>query len=820
MQGGAFPLGVDIGTTFTAAALWRAGRVETVPLGNRSNLVPSLLFLRDDGTFLVGEAAVRRGIADPTREAREFKRRMGDDIPVRLGEQGFPAHELMGHLLRWVVDTAAEREGGRPSHVVLTCPAEWEDYRRGLLAQVAAAAGLGDVGLLPEPVAAATWYCAQERVEPGALIGIYDFGGGTFDASVVRKTETGVEIHGTPGGDDALGGVDLDHVLFRHVATAAGLDPAVLNPDDSATASALAQLFAAIVDAKETLSGDVEAIVPVLLPGLKRDVVITRTEFESLVRPQLLSTVEIFGQVVSRAGADPEQLRAVLLVGGSSRIPLVTQLLRAELGIRVAVDAHPKYLVSLGAAIAAAPRVAPVVAHPGWPPPPVVEIAAPARDPQPVVPPPSPAEPVAPAPVKLPVDLAETGLTAPTDVKITVPQAPGIERPPVTDRDEPVVVRTRGAGEADYFRRGRRAAVIVFVAVALGLAAIVAVALHGAADGTGGAAPSLEVNPPAEPGVPAPPSVGTAALTGQVVGDPAGVDTMRALTTLPSGDLVSVGVSLDQRPRAWVRRGETWQPVPLPDTGHGLMAGVAAARSGGKTRLVAVGWVGGGERHQAAVWVSADGTGWRLLDLSPDLGADGMRELTAVVATAAGDFLAVGEDRRADPADGDTAVFRSADGEVWQRVAASGLDGLGPQEVRRIIQTRSGKFVAIGSTLQGALRVPTVWTSDDGAHWQPTGTAPSSPTGTPALWALQEQPDGSLLTCGSVGPVDELAVGCWIQRDDTSWEPLDVVPDHGSAIPVHLYDLTTAPDGIMVVGTARVPSAVHAAAWTLRVQPR
>ncbi len=127
MAGGAFPLGVDIGTTFTAAALWRAGRVETVPVGNRSNLVPSLLFRRDDGTFLVGEAAVRRGIADPTREAREFKRRMGDDTPIWMGDQGFLAHELMGPLLRWVVDTVAEREGGRPSPVVLTCPAEWED---------------------------------------------------------------------------------------------------------------------------------------------------------------------------------------------------------------------------------------------------------------------------------------------------------------------------------------------------------------------------------------------------------------------------------------------------------------------------------------------------------------------------------------------------------------------------------------------------------------------------------------------------------------------------------------------------------------------
>ncbi len=673
-------------------------------------------------------------------------------------------------------------------------------------------------------------------MEPGALIGIYDFGGGTFDASVVRKTETGVEIHGTPGGDDSVGGVDLDHTLFRHVAAAAGfdpaqldpaqldpaqldpaqLDPAQLGPDDPATASALAQVFAAVVEAKEALSDDVEAVVPVLLPGLTRHVVITRTELESLVRPRILSTVEIFGQVVQRAGAAPERLHAVLLVGGSSRIPLVAALLRAELGIRVAVDAHPKYTVSLGAAVAAAPRVAPAAARPAGAPPPVVEAVAAALGTQPAGSPPPPSAPA----VIAPVNLVETGLTTPTDVKVIV------ERLLVTDRDKPVVVRTRGVGEPEYTSRGRRAAVIVFVVVTLGIATVAAFALRGAGTNAGTRAPEPSASPPTATGAaPLPsagtaallPGAGTAALAGQVVGEPAGVDTMRALTALPSGDLVSVGVSLDQRPRAWLRRGPAWQPVLLGDAGPGVMAGVAATRSGARPRVVAVGGVGTHTRRRAAVWVSADGTGWQLLDPSPDLTADGMGELTAVVATATGGFVAVGEDRRADPTDGDVAVFRSADGQGWQRVAATGLDGLGPQEMHRIIQTRAGTFIAIGSTLQGARRVPTVWTSDDGTHWHPTAAAPSSPAGTPALWALQEQPDSSLLACGSVGPVDELSVGCWIQRDGSSWEPLDVVPEQGSATPVHLYDLAPARDGLVVVGTARTPTGVDAAAWTLRV---
>lgn len=361
-----YPLGVDVGTTFTAAALWRDGRVQTVPLGNRSHAVPSVVYLREDGTLLIGEAAVRRGIAEPGRAAREFKRRIGDDVPLLLGGHGFAAHELTGHVLRWVVDRVSELQGGPPEHIVLTYPAEWGDYRRGLYLEAARAAGFGRVGLLAEPVAAATWYATQERVEPDSLIGIYDFGGGTFDASVVCKTSTGVEIYGEPGGDDAIGGIDFDHALFRYVGQSAGVDFSGLDAGDPAIAAALANLLASVVDAKEALSADSEAVVPVLLPGLTTQVLLTRADFEALIRSQVLETVEVFGRVVRQAGVDPDSLHAVLLVGGTSRIPLVREMLTTELGIpaaRVAVDAHPKYTVCLGAAIVEPPGL--VWADPG-----------------------------------------------------------------------------------------------------------------------------------------------------------------------------------------------------------------------------------------------------------------------------------------------------------------------------------------------------------------------------------------------------------------------------------------------------------------------
>src|SRR6266511_327715 len=111
----------------------------------------------------------------------------------------------------------------RCTHAVWSAMPAWNAIKPVVRPVPAASAGLQDVGLLPEPVAAATWYAAQERVATDSLIGVYALGGGTFDASVVRKTGTGFEIVGEAGGDDAVGGIDFDHALLRHVGATAGI---------------------------------------------------------------------------------------------------------------------------------------------------------------------------------------------------------------------------------------------------------------------------------------------------------------------------------------------------------------------------------------------------------------------------------------------------------------------------------------------------------------------------------------------------------------------------------------------------------------------
>jgi actin-like ATPase involved in cell morphogenesis len=355
----AYHLGIDIGTTYSAAAVWRDGQLTVANLGERAPVIPSLLFLAEDGELLVGEAAERRGPSDPRRMAREFKRRVGDPTPVIVGGAPYSADALMSKLLRWVVDRVVAIEGGRPESVAISYPANWGAFKQDLLAQEIRLADLGDgidVATLTEPEAAAIYYASQERVAEGAVVAVYDLGGGTFDVAVLRKVANGWHILGEPEGIERLGGIDFDEAVFQHVTATLGDEYEALDPEDDATLQALLRLRRECVEAKEALSEDTDATIPVLLPGIQRDVRLTRVEFEDMIRPALTGSIEATKRALRTAKVEPADVTAVLLVGGSSRVPLVGQMVGASLGRPVAIDVHPKYGIALGAAILAAER--------------------------------------------------------------------------------------------------------------------------------------------------------------------------------------------------------------------------------------------------------------------------------------------------------------------------------------------------------------------------------------------------------------------------------------------------------------------------------
>jgi actin-like ATPase involved in cell morphogenesis len=344
MQG----LGVDLGTTWTAAAVFDGEAVAPLKLGTSGAAMPSVVAIAD-GKPVAGDAAVRVGRDSTAAVAREFKRRLGDSTPIVLAGTPYGPETLTGHLLAHVV-AAASSAGHDTSRVALAHPATWGEFKLDLLREAGRVAGIGDVALVPEPVAAAGHYARLGRLNAGDAVVVYDFGGGTFDAAVVKLGADGPELLGRAEGLDRLGGVDLDQAVLAHVDAA--LDGALraMDRDNPDVRRAALELRAECVAAKEALSADTETTIAVRFPSLNTDVRITRPEFEAAVRPRVADTLAALDRVIAAASLSVGDLAGVVLVGGSSRIPMVAEQVAAHTGRPNLVDADPKLSVAFGAA--------------------------------------------------------------------------------------------------------------------------------------------------------------------------------------------------------------------------------------------------------------------------------------------------------------------------------------------------------------------------------------------------------------------------------------------------------------------------------------
>ncbi len=363
-----YRLGVDLGTTWSAAAIARTDTdgttgersVEMARLGVRTAEIPSVVALLDDDTILIGAAAERRAATDPANVAREFKRRLGDPVPLIVGGKPRSAEALMGAMLQQIVAVVTASEGDPPDEIILTHPANWGPYKLERFGQVFQLGGLPTGLILPEPVAAARHYLGEHDVEVGGTIVVFDFGGGTFDAAVLRRTNAEFELVGQARGLEQLGGIDFDEGILRHVMTTAGIDFDLLE-DNPSNRSAIDRLRHDCVAAKETLSDDTVAVIPVMLPDHHTEVRLNRVEFEAMIRPAVTDAVTLLETTIAEAGLKSSDIDAVLLVGGTSRIPLVHQILTSRLNRPVLSDIHPKHAVAMGAA-AVAPSIPDILA--------------------------------------------------------------------------------------------------------------------------------------------------------------------------------------------------------------------------------------------------------------------------------------------------------------------------------------------------------------------------------------------------------------------------------------------------------------------------
>jgi actin-like ATPase involved in cell morphogenesis len=350
-----YRLGIDLGTTFTAAAVARDGKHTVAELMPGRFEIPSTVCLGPDGRLLIGDEAERMGEQRPTALAREFKRRLGDQVPLIIDGRMHSPQTLMAHQLRWVVDRVAGEQGSLPELLAVTCPANWGPYKHDLLRQVIRMAEVPSAIVCTEPEAAAIRHAGADAQREGALVGVYDLGGGTFDAAVLRATRTGAfALAGPPEGIEHMGGIDFDEAIYAFTVEALGHDaPDLARSDDPDVVAALARIRRRCVTAKEALSVDHVAEVAIDLPGLTRAVRITRGEFESMVRSALDDTIRAFERAIRNAGTSAADLASVVLVGGSVRIPLVFESISRRLDCQVIMPRNPSHSVALGAAMAA-----------------------------------------------------------------------------------------------------------------------------------------------------------------------------------------------------------------------------------------------------------------------------------------------------------------------------------------------------------------------------------------------------------------------------------------------------------------------------------
>ncbi|BCB90631.1 hypothetical protein Psuf_079440 [Phytohabitans suffuscus] len=415
-------LGIDFGTSNTVAMVRGAdGRARPL-LFDGSPLLPSAVYLNPDGKLLVGRDAERSARLDPARFEPNPKRRVDDGV-VLLGEQELAVPRVIAAVLGRLATEASRHLGGPVEEVRVTHPARWGERRRAVLAESVRAAGLPNARLVVEPVAAASYYTAVlgSAMPVGRALAIYDLGGGTFDAAVVRRTPTGFEVLAEAGLSD-LGGLDFDQALVEHLGRGYSesrtmLWNSLVSPADPGQRRQRALLYDDVRGAKEMLSRTTSADVH--LPALDISAHITRDEFDGLIRPYMLQTVHCLAQTITAARLAPPDLVGIFLVGGSSRIPLAAHLLHTELGVAPTTLEQPETVVAEGALFFGGPAAAAGPVHSGVPRP----VAPPPRMPAP--PPPRP-------PVTAPPQLAPAAGR---------PPAAPVSRPPVAPPRPPVIAR-------------------------------------------------------------------------------------------------------------------------------------------------------------------------------------------------------------------------------------------------------------------------------------------------------------------------------------------------------------------------------------------
>ena len=348
-------VGIDLGTTFSAVSTVRAGKPILLPHG-KERIIPSVVGYAPGGSLLVGTPARNQLVLYPENTVRSIKRKMGSGETVRLNGRDYRPAEVSALILMEMKRIAEANLGETVDRAVITVPAFFSEAARQATKEAGELAGFKVERIINEPTAAALAY-GLDRAGESLRVAVYDLGGGTFDVSIIELNQGVIEVRASHG-DTQLGGDDFDALLAellleRFLKKHKDADPAA-DPKAMARLNRVAEASKIALSVQPYARAKEEYLLESKGRPLHLDEEVTRLDFEALIRPLLARTLACFDQAMADAGLALPELDRVILVGGSTRIPLVWEMVARHTGLEPMTEINPDEAVALGAGVQAA----------------------------------------------------------------------------------------------------------------------------------------------------------------------------------------------------------------------------------------------------------------------------------------------------------------------------------------------------------------------------------------------------------------------------------------------------------------------------------
>lgn len=339
-------IGIDLGTTNSLVAYWNNNEAAIIPNVLNSNITPSVVGVDDNGEILVGQVAKERLITHPHLTATNFKRYMGTEKIFNLGKYSFAPEEISSFVLKSLKADAEDFLGEEIVDAVISVPAYFNDAQRKATKRAAELAGLKVERLISEPTAAAIAYGLNNEESETQFL-VFDLGGGTFDVSILELFEGVMEVKSIAG-DNFLGGEDFTNLLVAHFLKKQNIDIQDIGYKEQSAIHKQAELC------KVALSQEQVGKMSLVLKDENCEVSINRLEFEKIANELLLKLRRPIERALNDASLSPSELDAIILIGGSTRMPVVKSVVGKMFGKLPYSNINPDEAVALGAAIQAA----------------------------------------------------------------------------------------------------------------------------------------------------------------------------------------------------------------------------------------------------------------------------------------------------------------------------------------------------------------------------------------------------------------------------------------------------------------------------------